>query len=68
MHAQGIPRLANVNNQNDNMNYRNAMGVMLMAEPERWLGPGKLLYFEQKYCISCYYEVRTYHYVWISRS
>lgn len=29
-----------------------------MAEPTRWLGDGKLLHFEQKYCISCYYEVR----------
>ena len=43
------------------MNYRNAMGIMLMAEPGRWLGAGKLLYFEQEYCISCYYEVRIWN-------
>ena len=56
---QGLKRLRDVNAQNDGMNYRNAMGIMFSAVSERWLGPGGLVHFEQKYCISCYYDVRS---------
>ena len=48
-----------MNAQNDGMNYRNAMGIMFSAAPEQWLGPGGLVHFEQKYCISCHYDVRS---------
>ena len=50
--------LKDVNSQNDGLNYRNAMALMFVTAPERWLH-GSLLHFEQKYCISCYYEVRS---------
>ena len=40
------------------MNYRNAMAIMFSSIPDKWLGPGALVHFEQKYCISCYYDVR----------
>ena len=56
---QGLQRLQNVNAQNDGINYRNAMGVIFSTAPDRWLGPGGPVHFEQKYCISCYYHVRS---------
>ncbi len=57
--TQGLQILQDVNEQNNGMNYRNAMAVMFSSAPDKWLGPGALVHFEQKYCISCYYDVRS---------
>jgi len=56
--TQGLQTLQDINAQNDGVKYRNAMAIMFSSAPDRWLGPGALVHFEQKYCISCYYDVR----------
>ena len=33
------------------------MGILFKAHPSRWLG--SLIYFEQSFCISCFYEVHS---------